>query len=163
MTASPARRVVERLGLTVATCGPLGYAPIAPGTVGSLGGLFVYFVIRGFGSPRIEAIAIVAVFGVGTWSAGIAERHFGRIDPGMVVIDEVLGMLVTLAFIPVSFGGAIAAFFLFRALDIIKPWPARQFERLSAGWGIMADDAMSAVYGNLILRGAVLLMPGGLT
>jgi phosphatidylglycerophosphatase A len=74
----------------------------------------------------------------------------------------VFGMLVTLAFIPVGVGGALVGFFIFRALDIIKPWPARRLEALPGGWGIMADDGMAALYGNLIMRALMALAPGWL-
>jgi phosphatidylglycerophosphatase A len=74
-----------------------------------------------------------------------------------VVIDEVMGMLITLFMIPVGWPGAIAAFLLFRIADVIKPWPANRLERLHGGLGIMADDAMAAVYANLALRAGLML------
>ena len=89
---------------------------------------------------------------VGVWAASVAARHFGREDPGPVVIDEVAGQLLTLLLTGVGVGGAIVGFFLFRVLDIFKPWPARQLESLPGGLGIMADDLMVAVYGNLLMR-----------
>ena len=66
------------------------------------------------------------------------------------MIDEVVGMLITLAFIPVGWSGALAGFFLFRVFDVIKPFPAGRFETLHGGLGVMADDAMAAVYANLV-------------
>src|SRR5207249_5096617 len=95
---------------------------------------------------------IVVLFVAGSWSSGVAERHFGRTDPGPVVVDEVVGMLMTLYLNPVGPIGAIAAFLLFRVADIIKPFPANRLERVPSGLGIMADDAMAAVYANLALR-----------
>jgi phosphatidylglycerophosphatase A len=115
------------------------------------------------GSASAEGAAILAVLVVGVWSATAAERHFRGVDPGQVVIDEVFGMLVTLAFVPVGVGGAVAGFFVFRILDIVKPWPARRLEALHGGWGIMADDGMAALYGNLIMRGLMVLAPGWLS
>jgi phosphatidylglycerophosphatase A len=156
--APPASR---RLGLSVATCGYLGYAPIAPGTVGSAAGLVVYFLIQSTGSVVVELGAIVALFVVGVWAGTIAEHHFGGTDPGPVVIDEVVGMLITLALIPVTPAGAIVGFFIFRVFDVIKPWPAGRFESLPGGLGVMADDGMAAVYGNLVLRGLILVAPAG--
>jgi phosphatidylglycerophosphatase A len=88
----------------------------------------------------------------GSWAGGIAERHFGRTDPSQVVIDEVLGMLVTLFMNPVGWVGSIGAFLVFRAADIIKPFPANRLERLPGGLGVMADDLMAAVYANLFVR-----------
>ena len=92
-----------------------------------------------------------------------AEHHFGGIDPGPVVIDEVIGMLVTLAFVPVNLTGAIVAFVLFRLLDVVKPWPARRLEHLPGGFGVVLDDVMAGVYGNLVMWGLVRLMPATLT
>src|SRR5262249_11912886 len=88
----------------------------------------------------------------GCWAGTIAEDHFGRADPGQVVVDEVLGMLVTLFLNPVGWLGAILGFFIFRAADIVKPFPADRMERLPGGIGVMADDAIAAVYANLVLR-----------
>lgn len=144
---------MARLSLLVATVGGLGYFPMAPGTVGSAAGLLVYLPIRWLGVPVIEALAIVAVFFIGAIASTAAERHFGHIDPGPVVADEVLGMLVTLAFLPVSITGAIVGFVLFRVFDVIKPPPSRQLEALPGGWGIMTDDLMAAIYAHVVLRG----------
>jgi phosphatidylglycerophosphatase A len=154
---------MHRLGLFVATCGYLGYVPIAPGTFGSALGLAVFFAVRSTGSVALELGVVVLVFAVGLWSGTIAEHHFGGIDPGPVVLDEVLGMLITLALLPVNVTGAIVGFIVFRVLDVIKPWPSAQFERLPGGLGVMADDAMAAIYGNLVMRGLIAFMPDALT
>jgi phosphatidylglycerophosphatase A len=154
--------VRDRVGVTIATCAGVGYAPIAPGTFGSAAGLLLFWLLRSTGSLTIELGVIVLVWGLGVWSAAIAERALGKVDPAPVVIDEVLGMLVTLAAVPVGAAGAVTGFFLFRALDIVKPWPARRFERLHGGLGVMADDAMAAVYGNLVMHGLVAALPGWL-
>lgn len=153
---------MRRLSLLVATVGGLGYSPIAPGTVGSAAGLIVYLPIRWLGLPVVEALAIVVVFFVGALAATTAERHFGHIDPGPVVADEVLGMLVTLAFLPVSITGALVGFVLFRIFDVIKPPPSRQLEALHGGWGVMSDDLMAAIYAHLVLRGLAWVWPGWL-
>jgi phosphatidylglycerophosphatase A len=151
---------MSRLGLVLATCGPVGYVPFAPGTFGSLLGLALLFAIRATGSSSVEMGLIVILFAAGTWGGTVAERSLGS-DPGPVVIDEVFGMLVTLALLPVTVPGAIVGFILFRILDVFKPWPASRFERLPGGLGIMADDGMAAVYGNLIMRGLIWLAPAG--
>jgi phosphatidylglycerophosphatase A len=151
---------VTRLAVFIATVAYCGYFPIAPGTIGSLAGLAVYAVVRWSQSPAVEAGAILAVFAIGTWAGTVAERYFGGIDPGPVVIDEVVGMLITLAFVPVGLSGALVAFLLFRVFDVIKPYPAGRFERLHGGLGVMADDAMAAVYANITLRILLWLLPG---
>ena len=151
---------MTRLAVFIATVGYCGYFPIAPGTVGSAAGLIVYLLVWSTQSPVFEALLIAAVFGVGVWAGTVSERYFGGIDPGPVVIDEVLGMLLTLAFIPVGLSGALAGFVLFRIFDVIKPFPADRLERLYGGLGIMADDAMAGIYANLGLRLVMWLVPG---
>jgi phosphatidylglycerophosphatase A len=152
MTKSPApsRPVV---GLAIATVFGVGYAPVAPGTFGSAAGLLVWWLLPT--SPVVQGAAIIAIFVAGSWGGNAAERHFGRTDPGQVVIDEVMGMLITLFLNPVGWAGAIAGFFLFRVFDVIKPYPANRLEQLHGGVGVMADDAMAAVYANLVLRAAL--------
>ena len=149
-----------RLGLFVATCGYLGYVPIAPGTFGSAAGLAVFAAVRWSGSSAIEIALILALLALGVWSGNVAEKHLG-VDPAPVVLDEVAGMLITLALIPVTLTGAIAGFFLFRLFDVIKPWPANRCEALPGGLGVMADDAMAAVYANLALRALAAVTPAG--
>jgi phosphatidylglycerophosphatase A len=151
---------VTRLAVFVATVAYCGYFPIAPGTVGSAAGLVVYLLVWWAQSPVVEVGLIVALFAAGVWAGTTAERYFGGIDPGPIVIDEVVGMLMTLAFIPVGWSGAIAGFVLFRVYDVLKPYPAGRFERLHGGLGVMADDAMAAVYANISLRIVMWLVPG---
>jgi len=155
--------LLRRIGVFIATCAYVGYAPVAPGTFGSAIGLAVFYVVRHQRSTTVEVAAIVALAAVGLWSATEAEHHFGGIDPGPVVIDEVIGMLITLAFIPVNMAGAIVAFFIFRFLDVVKPWPARRLEQLPGGFGVVLDDMMAGVYGNIVMWGLVRLMPATLT
>lgn len=150
---------MTRLAVFVATVGYCGYFPIAPGTVGSAAGLVFYGLVWWSQSPLVEAGLIVAVFAAGVWAGTTAERFFGGIDPGPVVIDEVLGMLVTLAFTHGGWSAALVGFFLFRVFDIVKPFPARSLERLHGGLGVMADDAMAAVYANVSLRIVMWLLP----
>lgn len=153
---------MDRVGLFIATCGYLGYVPVVPGTFGSAAGLVVFYAVRSTGSPLVEFAAIIVLFAVGIWSGTVAERHLGGVDPAPVVLDEVVGMLITLAFLPVSATGAIVGFFIFRVLDVVKPWPSARFERLPGGLGVMADDGMAALYGNLAIRGLMAVTPGWL-
>lgn len=149
-----------RLAVFLATVAYCGYAPIAPGTAGSAAGLLVYLLVWWTQSRALEIALIVVVFAVGTWAASHAERYFGAIDPGPVVIDEVLGQLITLAFIPVGISGAVTGFVLFRVFDVVKPYPANRLERFHGGFGIMADDAMAGIYANIALRVIIWLLPG---
>jgi phosphatidylglycerophosphatase A len=153
---------MNRVGLFIATCGYLGYVPVAPGTFGSAAGLVVFFLIRSTGSLTLELAAIVALFAIGLWSGTIAEHHFGGVDPAPVVMDEVVGMLITLVFLPVNTTGAIVGFLVFRVLDVLKPWPSARFERLPGGLGVMADDGMAAIYGNVLMHGLIWVTPGWL-
>jgi len=154
---------LRRLGVFVATCAHVGYAPVAPGTFGSLLALVLYYLIRRQQSTAIELGAIAVIVIIGLWSATEAEHHFGGIDPGPVVIDEVVGMLITLALHPVNIRGAIVGFFIFRVLDIVKPWPARRLELLPGGFGVVLDDVMAGVYGNVIVWGLGSLLPSWFT
>jgi phosphatidylglycerophosphatase A len=154
---------VTRLAVFLATAGYSGYFPIAPGTVGSVVGLLVYGALRWMQSPvspALESVLILSLFAAGVWAGSTAERYFGGIDPGPIVLDEVVGMLITLAFIPVGVSGALTGFVLFRIFDVIKPFPARRLESLHGGLGVMADDAMAAVYANVSLRLLMALVPG---
>ena len=152
---------MKRLAIVVATAAGAGYAPVAPGTAGSVVGLLVFFLTRGW--PLGWQIVLVgAVSIVGIWAGSVAGRHFGSEDPGQVVIDEVAGQLVTLMGTGAGPGGMVLGFAAFRILDIIKPWPARGFEKLPGGLGIMADDLMAGVYANLLVRLAVFLLPAWL-
>src|SRR3954471_6963088 len=146
-SASGPRRLI---GLAIATVFGVGYAPFAPGTFGSAAGLLVWWLLPS--SPAVQAVAIVVIFVAGSWGGSIAERHFGRTDPGQVVVDEVMGMLITLFLNPVGWIGALAGFLLFRIFDVIKPYPANRLEQLHGGVGVMADDGMAAIYANLVLR-----------
>jgi len=136
--------------LALATVLGVGYVPFAPGTFGSLVGLVLWWLLPS--STSAQATAIAVVFAAGSWSGGVAERHFGTTDPSHVVIDEVMGMLITLFLNPVGWAGAVGAFLLFRVFDVIKPYPSNRLERLPGGVGVMADDAMAAIYANLALR-----------
>lgn len=152
---------MTRLAVFVATVAYCGYFPFAPGTVGSAAGLVVYLLVWWSGSPVVEIGLIVGLFAAGVWAGTITERYFGGVDPGPIVLDEVVGMLITLAFIPsLGWSGALAGFVLFRIFDVIKPYPAGRFEQLHGGLGVMADDAMAAIYANLALRLLLWLTPG---
>ena len=152
---------MRRLAVFLATCGYIGYAPVAPGTFGSAAGLAIFALVRASGSMSVELATIVVLFAVGVWSGTEAEHHFGGVDPGPIVLDEVVGMLITLALLPVNAMGAFVGFIVFRALDVVKPWPSGRFERIPGGLGVMADDGMAAVYGNVVMRIALAVAPAG--
>jgi phosphatidylglycerophosphatase A len=154
---------MRRLAVFVCSFGYIGFFPFAPGTVGSAAGIALYLALRHSNVPYIEALTIVGLFAAGVVFTRPCEEDLRCTDPGPIVIDEVMGMLITLFMIPVGWLGMLLGFLLFRALDVAKPFPARQLERLHGGLGVMSDDAMAAVYANLLLRGAYHLAPGWLT
>ena len=147
------------LGVGIATVGGVGWFPIAPGTAGSAVGVAIYLLTRTWSAPAQIAL-LVGITLVGIWAASVAEKELKQEDPGPVVIDEVAGQLLTLLLTGVGWKGAIAGFFLFRALDIFKPPPARQLEALHGGFGIMADDLMAGAYGLGVMMLLVHFWPG---
>lgn len=151
---------MSSLAVFVASAGYSGFFPLAPGTVGSAVGLLVVGALRLWAPLWGDGAAIVLTLVAGIWAAGVTERALQRTDPGPVVIDEVLGMLVTLAFLPVGISGAIAGFVLFRIFDVLKPFPANRAEHLAGGWGIMLDDAIAGIYAYVTLRVLLYAAPG---
>ena len=146
------RRLLQRAAVGFATVGPVGFAPIAPGTAGSGVGLALFWAVRSTRSIWLEVVVLLVVAGAGVAAASAAEAWYRRQDPGLVVIDEVAGMLVTLLAVPVGFSGAMVGFFAFRLFDILKPFPARHAERLPGGWGVVTDDLVAGVYAQGLLR-----------
>jgi phosphatidylglycerophosphatase A len=141
------------LAVFINTFAYIGYFPFARGTVGAAGGLIVHQLIDRAGWAYGHEIAIVVLFALGVWSGTVLEAYFGRTDPGQGVMDEVVGMLITLYAIPVGWMGILVGFVLFRIADIIKPYPAARCEYLPGGLGMMADDAVAALYSHIALRG----------
>jgi phosphatidylglycerophosphatase A len=138
----------------IATWFGCGYAPLAPGTAGSLAAVVIAIALHYFGGyGRGTLLLLTAILlAPGIWSAGVVAKKTNTTDPQIVVVDEVIGQWITLA------GAAtfnwktwLAAFVLFRMLDMWKPAPARQLERLPGGWGIVADDVMAGLYGALAI------------
>ena len=146
------------LARTVATGLGSGYSPFAPGTAGSLVGLFLYWPLQRL--PLVwQFAALGLVVAGGVLCSSYVVRQVGDPDPGIVVVDEVVGMWVSLLWLPFTFTTAVTAFLIFRVMDILKPYPARDLESLPGGWGIMADDLMAGLYANLLLRMALRVWP----
>ncbi len=125
-----------------------GLSPIGSGTVGSLAAAAIYAVLPGLQNPVILALACIVVLFVGIWSGGVIEHILHIQDPGIVVIDEVLGQWMAL--LTLQFAGnltyIVLAFVFFRIFDVLKPPPARYFEKKKGGTGIMLDDAVAGIY-----------------
>lgn len=129
----------------IATLGGLGFLTKAPGTAGSLVACIFYVIFP------VPWWGILVAAAIGTWAADASAKEMGVEDPASIIIDEVVGMWLTLFMLPLSL--AVPAFFLFRIIDIIKPFPVCTAEKLPGGWGIMADDMVGGVICNLLLWG----------
>jgi phosphatidylglycerophosphatase A len=152
------QRAIDLVAKIVATGFGSGYSPVAPGTAGSLVGLLLFVPLARLGWPlQLTAVAFVAL--IGALAGGRLASRLGVEDPGLVVVDEVAGQWITLVGLPFTPVTAAAGFLLFRVMDIVKPWPARDLERLPGGWGIMADDVAAGVYAQLVLRIGLALWP----
>jgi phosphatidylglycerophosphatase A len=162
MTTSP--QAVAPLPMTrtkwawnVATVFGIGLLKPGPGTWGSLAATTIwYFALRaahlnGWIASTVTLLGVLAVAAIGIPAGTIVERECGNEDPGFVVIDEVAGQWIVLAVTPLEWRHALLAFGLFRLFDIVKPWPARQLERLHGGAGIMFDDLAAGFWGLLVM------------
>ena len=156
MTGAPgrggARGPVDWLAIAFGSFLFTGFSPVAPATVASA----VVAVVLAFVYPLPNVYAYAGVCTglllTGAWASTRIERMFGH-DPSAATIDEVLGMAITMAGVPVTPATLVLGFLLFRVFDIIKVAPGRALERLPGGWGVMADDACAGVYAALVLRG----------
>ena len=149
---------MRRLAELIATGFGTGHWPIAPATAGSAAALLLYWAlpIEGEGDSVWFFVMVGAVLIAGTWAAeSVSQPHDP--DPKRVVADEWAGALATMAFLPVTWGWLLAGFFLFRALDILKPLGIRRLERLHGGVGIMLDDVAAGILGSAVLNGIRLL------
>ena len=144
----------HKLANVISTWFGCGYSPVAPGTVGSVAALAIGILLHayaGFAGWPFLALAAVA-FCPAVWAATITARAVNRIDPSIVVVDEVIGQWIALAGAqPFNWKSCLAALALFRLFDIWKPPPVRQLEALPEGLGINADDVMAGVYAGLVL------------
>lgn len=167
MTAEPAGWTPKAIVcMGVSSFGGLGLAPVAPGTFGTLGGVLLAWLLAGTPNFLVSTLVVaLALYVLGRAVAPWAEAHAGK-DPGFFVVDEVIGYLVTVAWI----GGPtplalFVAFVVFRFFDIVKPPPVKRFERIPGGDGILLDDVVAGIYGLAVmaLLRTFLLEPGAWT
>ena len=151
--------LMKKVAFFIWTAGFSGLVPVAPGTAGSIVGLGLLMLVRTTRNDWMELLVLLIVVTVGTWSASLAERHYDREDPGEIVIDEVAGMMLTLLWLPGGWGSLLIGFLAFRFFDIVKPFPARMAEQLPGGWGVMADDLVAGLYGYVLVRIVLWLLP----
>ncbi len=129
----------------LASWGPCGYSPIAPGTVGTLGAVPLWWALRDL--PLGTYLVTVAAFiALASHAAQVAGRYWKVADASPIVVDEVAGYLVTMALVPWSWPAAVAGFALFRVFDVLKPWPASAFDRMKNGFGVVMDDVAAGVF-----------------
>ncbi len=155
-------RPLDRLGYIIATGFGAGSAPVAPGTFGAAEGVVLFLIINSILNNSLEltpvwsllsfAVINIVLYAIGVWASSSAIYVTETKDPSVVVIDEVSGQLIALTplIIRPSLEGILVAFSLFRFFDIFKPYPIRKLERLKAGNGVMADDALAGVYAALM-------------
>ena len=134
----------------------LGYAPVIPGTVASLAGLGLYFLFKD--NIYFYTILLILLSLLGFLVAGSAEKIFQEKDSGKIVIDEVAGLLLTFWGLRLEPVLIITGFFIFRALDAIKVYPANRLEKIDGSWGIMGDDLIAGLYTNIVLRIVTLII-----
>lgn len=127
-----------------------GYFPFASGTAGTIATIPLYYLLTKTNN-MVYAITVVILYFLGIWASNYAAVIHKKKDPKQVVIDETVGFLITMMFIPFTLKRLIVGFIIARALDIWKPFPARQAEDLYGGNGIMADDAITGIYGNILM------------
>lgn len=136
-----------------------GYTPIAPGTAGSILGLFLYWAI-----PRSNSnyflILIMIIYFVGVWAASQVEQETGVKDNQIIVIDEIVGVWVTLLGLQKDWKWLAIGLIIFRLFDIIKLFPAKRMEKLPRGWGVMMDDVVSGVYAALCMKVILFVVNG---
>ena len=142
---------MKRFFLLLAAGFGAGYAPIAPGTAGTLVAIPIFLVLSSIPFPLYE-LTVLTFFFFTSWVSGEAQRSWGRKDHPRIVIDEIMGYLITMLWLPKTPLFIMLGFFLFRFFDIAKPPPIRLLERIKGGFGVVLDDVLAGVYANIILQ-----------
>jgi phosphatidylglycerophosphatase A len=151
---------LSRLIIAVASAGYVGFSRWAPGTFGTAVGILVYLLYSPF-PPLLYLLSTGALFFLACWISTRAEVLLGQRDSPKIVIDEVIGYLITMAFLPFTASSVAGGFLFFRVLDIIKPPPANWINReMKGGWAVVLDDAVAGVYANVLLRLTAVFYPG---
>jgi phosphatidylglycerophosphatase A len=145
-----------RLAYILAIWFGCGRFPKMPGTAGTVGAVPFYLLLAP-GGPAVVLLGATVVTLIGVWAATEVVRKTGLKDPQIVCIDEVAGVLITLAAAPNTWKGTLAGVVLFRIFDQFKPFPARRAEKLREGWGVVMDDVFAGIWGALVLLSARLL------
>jgi phosphatidylglycerophosphatase A len=155
VTREPAQTPLDWAAVVLATGFGSGYSPIAPGTAGTIVAVPIYLLLVWYWHLSLVSylIVVVIVTALGCLAAHRAGRHFGLIDAGHIVIDEIAGFLISMTAVAVSWPAIIIGFILFRVSDILKPWPASYFDRKVAnGFGVVMDDVMAGLYVLVVMQ-----------
>jgi phosphatidylglycerophosphatase A len=143
---------LDRVAFAVATWGGAGYAPVASGTVGSAIALIFLWLIPFTLTALVSTLAVVIAAGL--WAGGRVERVLGQKDPGIIVVDEVAGMMLSVLLLPRTVPVLLVAFVLFRIFDVWKPFPARESQAFTGGLGVMIDDLIAGAYALILVMGS---------
>jgi phosphatidylglycerophosphatase A len=144
--------MMKRIIIFLATGCYVGFSPLVPGTTGTLAAIPIYFLISRL-SPLYYAVIVFGSTCIAVWASDGAEVLLRAKDCRYIVIDEMVGFLVTMFMVPPTWGNILLGFFLFRALDIVKPYPIRTVEeRARGGYGIVFDDIIAGIYANVIIH-----------
>ncbi len=144
--------ILTRFFLLLATGLGVGYSPIAPGTLGTLLAIPVYYFLSNIASPIYE-VTLIGFFFLSVWISEKGEIFFGKKDDSRIVVDEMMGFLIAMLWVPKTILFITIGFFLFRFFDILKPFPIRHLERrLKGGFGVVLDDVMAGIYASIILH-----------
>ena len=142
---------MKKVAWFIGTGAGVGLSPVAPGTFGTAAALLIYYLLPiPSTSPIFLSIILIGLV-VGIWATGIVSTDDNP-DPGKVVWDEYVGLWITCLLLPKTWEWLIFAFFIFRIFDILKPWPIKRVESFPKGWGIMLDDVLAGIYGNLCIN-----------
>jgi phosphatidylglycerophosphatase A len=136
---------------TIASVFFIGYLPLVPGTFGSMAGVGLFYLIKDAGKP-IYLLSVICVIILGLLTSGRLEKLLNKKDPSCIVIDEVMGMLIALSFMPPDLKIIILGFVIFRILDTLKPYPAERLQHMHGAFGIMGDDLVAGIYTNIVLQ-----------
>jgi len=153
---------MNRFVLLLATGFGVGYSPIAPGTLGTLLTIPIFLFLSFIPFPLYE-LTLVTFFLLSSWISEQTQIYLGKRDDPRIVIDEMMGYLITMLWLPRTFVFVILGFFLFRFFDIVKPPPIRLMERAKGGYGVVLDDVIAGIYSNIVLQiiSYFTLSPGG--
>ena len=150
-TSSSCHKYLKKIAWLIGTGAGVGLVPVAPGTFGTAAALLAYYVVPVPSTSLIFLSVILIGLIVGIWATSILSTDDNP-DPSKVVWDEYVGLWITCFLLPKTLAWAICSFFIFRIFDIAKPWPIRRIESFPKGWGIMLDDVLAGIYGNLCIN-----------